>query len=684
MFNPHMHQQQQQQQQFQQHLRQLHQLFHQQQPPPPAQPPAGRHVPHPHQGPRPMPVMPQSVPPSRMVNLCQTTQTTIIAPNPMLQGAMMMQQMQGNMRGFGMGGQQFRQFFAGARSSLLGPMPMGVAIKSPMMGFPPARPPYNPHQPRYYNNNQSVPGPSPSPATSSTPAAAAVARQPEKRDIEQVSVIPLKNNEDQPGPSTATEADGAGGHVRSDNDNWCYTITDEYSVPPDFKKQKMHSSEVIEEIIDDTEEERVPCTSDAEILSSNNDDVEEIGSTVGSEVLDSDHTGTAAETQEYPPDPVERSVDAPAEEAPPDEDLLDENQEVAEDGVDEGPNKYYCYLCSITCPTQNNFRNHMNSISHQQRMMEIQHMSNACLVTLLPRLHDTLQGAAKDGEKNEWKRWCASCHTDFTCSILEHRQTQEHKIARKMCVSSCTICHKNFKSSQSFLKHLQSAEHRKKVEMDDEGEGCMDQTKIPDGLLVEEEGADSEEEDRAESDKQVGTTSTEVTAENMDASVQYDPDTLYGGSFLVPVAGFICRLCNKFYHFESSSLHSHCKSLEHFENLKRSKTDQKHEARDEESGPCSPRPTADLTPDQPQELRPQTKETLQDITFKTDADAAAAGADATDADATDPAAVDAALTDTVTSDTAPCISTDETVEEETEVKGKKGPKPRRRTTRARR
>lgn len=56
----------------------------------------------------------------------------------------------GNMRGFGMGGQQFRQFFTpGSRSSLLGPVPMGMAIKSPMMGFPAARP-FHPHA-RYYN-----------------------------------------------------------------------------------------------------------------------------------------------------------------------------------------------------------------------------------------------------------------------------------------------------------------------------------------------------------------------------------------------------------------------------------------------------------------------------------------------------------------------------------------------------
>lgn len=128
---------------------------------------------------RSIPVGSQGAPPPRMVNLCQATQTTLIAPNPMLQGALLMQQMQGmvrtilnthtglwcflclfcstlcfnpgNMRGFRMGGQQFCQFFtAGSRSSLLGPVPMGMAIKSPMMGYPAGRQ-FHPHA-RYYNN----------------------------------------------------------------------------------------------------------------------------------------------------------------------------------------------------------------------------------------------------------------------------------------------------------------------------------------------------------------------------------------------------------------------------------------------------------------------------------------------------------------------------------------------------
>lgn len=76
----------------------------------------------------------------------------------------------GNMRGFGMGGQQFRQFFtAGNRSSLLGPVPMGMAIKSPIMGFPAARP-FHPH-PRYFNNNNNTTTSSASSAFSSLSSA---------------------------------------------------------------------------------------------------------------------------------------------------------------------------------------------------------------------------------------------------------------------------------------------------------------------------------------------------------------------------------------------------------------------------------------------------------------------------------------------------------------------------------
>lgn len=45
------------------------------------------------------------------------------------------------------------------------------------------------------------------------------------------------------------------------------------------------------------------------------------------------------------------------------------------------------------------------------------------------------------------------------------------------------------------------------------------------------------------------------------------PSPPAGPDFLVPVAGFLCRLCHKFYHSDSVARLTHCKSLMHFENF---------------------------------------------------------------------------------------------------------------------
>ncbi|XP_047426025.1 cdkn1a interacting zinc finger protein 1a [Mugil cephalus] len=591
MFNPHIHQQQQQQQQFHQHLRHLQQLFQQQPPPPPPpQPPPGHHVPHHHQTPRAIPVPPQTAPPPRMVNLCQATQTTIIAPNPMLQGAILMQQMQGSMRGFGMGGQQFRQFFtAGSRSSLLGPVPMGMAIKSPMMGFPAARP-YHPHA-RYYNNATTA-------SSSSSSTTDVAARQLDrKRDSEQMA---SGSTDDQPagtsGSSEANDRMQTGDAVEGvDGPS---QISDEQLEEPVMKKQRTegletekHKEQSVVETASTPETQVVPleCNNSAEDVQSEGCiPLEEGGSTEGSDCVETtEETGTdevhscfSAASPSGTLGDDHQQVNLPAEESSQGKDAAlcsPENQDDEEEGVAEGSNKFYCYLCSITCHNQQNFRSHMNSISHQQRMMEIQHMSNACLVTLLPRVQESLQGASKDGEKKADKRWCATCSTHFTSSVVDHRRTEEHKLSSRMDISSCAVCKKHFKTSQLFLEHLQSQEHRLKLQ--EKGyEALAKLTSVDtDGFSLEENaGSDAEEGEerqRSDGDRQDGWSAIEEsTLNDLTSEEPYDPDTVYGSSFLVPVAGFICRLCNKFYHFESSALHTHCKSLKHFENLKRYST----------------------------------------------------------------------------------------------------------------
>ena len=51
----------------------------------------------------------------------------------------------------------------------------------------------------------------------------------------------------------------------------------------------------------------------------------------------------------------DQQVNLPPEETPEDKDAplaSPDNQEEGEEGVVEGANKFYCYLCSITCHNQ--------------------------------------------------------------------------------------------------------------------------------------------------------------------------------------------------------------------------------------------------------------------------------------------------------------------------------------------
>ncbi|XP_054896476.1 cdkn1a interacting zinc finger protein 1a [Poeciliopsis prolifica] len=564
MFNPHIHQQQQQQQQqLHQHLRHLQQLFQQQPPPPPpAQPPPAHHVGHHHQTPRAIPVPAQTAPPPRMVNLCQTTQTTLIAPNPMLQSAILMQQMQGNMRGFGMGGQQFRQFFtAGARSSLLGPVPMGMAIKSPIMGFPAARP-FHPHT-RFFNATAS--------SSSSISTADAAARQADrKRDSEQMSAGSTDNPPAAPAANSADDEAATDGAVGGENSQ----TSEEQLEEPVAKRQKTEGSEepkeqhVAESVTTAQSEsnniQSEDCVSqEEECLSGGPDDA-----VIEENKVDNACGGLSAPSPSAGPTEGSEQVNEPTEE---DKDAslgFPDGQD--EEETSEGSNKFYCYLCSITCFNQQNFRSHMNSISHQQRMMEIQHMSNACLVTLLPRVQESLQGTSKDGEKKaDLKQWCDACHTHFTSSISDHQRSEEHKLASKTDLSFCAVCQKRFKTSQNFIEHLHSQEHKQKIKE----KGCETLAKLTnigtDGFSCELEAQEFENNEGDQGSSQDGwPAAREVALNDMTSDEQYDPDTIYGSSFLDPVAGFLCRLCNKFYLFKSSALHSHCKSLQHFENLK--------------------------------------------------------------------------------------------------------------------
>ncbi|KFP09107.1 Cip1-interacting zinc finger protein, partial [Egretta garzetta] len=260
------------------------------------------------------------------------------------------------------------------------------------------------------------------------------------------------------------------------------------------------------------------------------------------------------------------------------------------DSSPESVLKFYCYICKTNCCSQQNFQSHMAGIQHQQRLGEIQHMSNVCFVSLLPMVKEQKVLAEKDGETQQ--RWCNTCQIHFTGDLIKHRRTQEHKLAKRSLRPFCTVCSRHFKTPRKFVEHMKSPEHKQKAKEVRLGEKELGSPEDSEELITvdavgcfeddddeeeEEEGGAGEEEDldvvlienEDSAAKQTGL--KEVSLEDYEGSEKYCPDTAYGLDFLVPVAGYLCRLCHKFYHSDSAARLAHCKSLMHFENFQRYK-----------------------------------------------------------------------------------------------------------------
>ncbi|NXJ08556.1 CIZ1 protein, partial [Odontophorus gujanensis] len=254
--------------------------------------------------------------------------------------------------------------------------------------------------------------------------------------------------------------------------------------------------------------------------------------------------------------------------------------------------KFYCYICKTNCCSQQNFQTHMAGIQHQQRLGEIQHMSNVCFVSLLPMVKEQKLLAEKDGEAQQ--RWCNTCQIHFTGDLIKHRRTQEHKLAKRSLRPFCTVCSRHFKTPRKFVEHMKSPEHKQKAREVRLGEKELGSPEDSEELItVDAVGCfedDEEEEEEEEEEEGTGegedldvvlvenedsaakqTVLKEVSLEDYKGSEKYCPDTAYGLDFLVPVAGYLCRLCHKFYHSDSAARLAHCKSLMHFENFQRYK-----------------------------------------------------------------------------------------------------------------
>lgn len=126
------------------------------------------------------------------------------------------------------------------------------------------------------------------------------------------------------------------------------------------------------------------------------------------------------------------------------------------------------------------------------------------------------------------------------------------------------------------MEHMKSAEHKQQVHLQEAQEEELITVDAV-GCFEGEEDEDEDEEEEvevADEEEEGGVRKEEAEEKELEAAdtqethrEEYDPCTTYGSRFVVPVSGFLCRLCNKFFYRETTARHTHCRTHTHYLNL---------------------------------------------------------------------------------------------------------------------
>ncbi|XP_051258728.1 cdkn1a interacting zinc finger protein 1b isoform X2 [Dicentrarchus labrax] len=217
----------------------------------------------------------------------------------------------------------------------------------------------------------------------------------------------------------------------------------------------------------------------------------------------------------------------------------------------------HCHVCDLTCRSLQVFQEHMVGSEHLRKLKEITQSISLSTHTLQDR-----------GRWPDAQRWCDTCQTHFSGDVIVHRRTKQHKMCKQLCRPFCPVCKRHFRTPRKFVEHMKSAEHKQQVHQEEAQEeelitvdavGCFEGE--------EEEEEDEEEEEVEVADEEGGEEEKEAADTPETHTDEYDPQITYGSSFVVPVSGFLCRLCNKFFYSETTARHTHCRTHTHYLNL---------------------------------------------------------------------------------------------------------------------
>ncbi|XP_068594855.1 cdkn1a interacting zinc finger protein 1b [Brachionichthys hirsutus] len=217
---------------------------------------------------------------------------------------------------------------------------------------------------------------------------------------------------------------------------------------------------------------------------------------------------------------------------------------------------FHCHVCSITCRSLQGFQEHMSASDHLRKLKEI--TQSVCIGA---------RALQDRGRRPETKRWCDTCQTHFGGDVVVHRRTTRHKECKQLCRPFCPVCKRHFRTPRKFVEHMKSDEHKQQVQQEEAQEeelitvdavGCFEEEE------QDEEAEVGDEEEEAGAAAEEGSEAAETPETHGEDD---DPHNACGSSFVLPVSGFLCRLCKKFFYRETTARHAHCRTRTHFINL---------------------------------------------------------------------------------------------------------------------
>ncbi|KAK3740649.1 hypothetical protein RRG08_065011 [Elysia crispata] len=207
---------------------------------------------------------------------------------------------------------------------------------------------------------------------------------------------------------------------------------------------------------------------------------------------------------------------------------------------EESHNKdLYCHVCNISVYDDASFRRHLNGTKHQARMNSVLTVHQMKSTQLQSRLKAEEHLRKIEGKAGGFDPdyFCKICNNELTIPWERHRFSNIHKQRQLQVKRGCGWCNvHNFNNFTEVLEHRETEEHKKNADIHG---------------------------------KKAGEKKNEKKEEEEDLTIpEFNAENPVGQIYIIPVTGFFCKLCNKFYNNEKSAKGAHCQTEVHYEKFK--------------------------------------------------------------------------------------------------------------------